>query len=101
MGPLILLAQVSAQPSAEGLPGAEFIQTLLDWLAQIALWGAVGSMLLGGALAGYSNWHGNSYGVSQGMRIAGGGFVGAVLAALAATIVNALFSAASGTPPSV
>ena len=99
MGLRMLFTQVSAEPSSEGLPGAEFIQTAVNWLTQIALWGALVSFLVGAAMWGLSQMAGNPYGAGQGQKLAVGGGIGAALAALADSIVNALFGAAGGVPP--
>jgi len=48
----LVWAQVSANPSTEGLPGVEFVQKILDWGMQIALWGSLAAMLFGAALWG-------------------------------------------------
>lgn len=93
---LLADAQITVTPSAEGLPGGEFVGTMLGWLAQVTLWGSVASMLLGGAIWGASQWYGGGQQVATGRRLAGGGFIGAALAALAAPIVNAVFTGAGG-----
>lgn len=91
-----LLAQVEVTPSAEGLPGGEFVGTMLGWLAQVTLWASVACILIGGALWGAAQWNGGGHQVSTGRRVAGGGAIGAALAALAAPIVNAMFAGAGG-----
>lgn len=92
----VFLVQVQVEPSAEGLPGAEFVQTLLNWLGQIALWGSLASLLVGGAVWGLSQHAGNGYQAGRGRTFAIGGAIGAVLAALAAPIVNGLFGGVGG-----
>lgn len=93
---LLADAKITVNPTSVGLPAGEFVATLLNWLAQVALWGAVASLLLGGAVWGVSQWLGGGRGVSAGRGLAVGGAIGAALAALAAPIVNALFAGASG-----
>jgi len=85
---------VNADPSADGLPGAVFFQTLLNWGAQLALWGCLAAMLYGAATWGLAEHHGNSYQAGNGRKMAIGGGIGAGLAALAPSIVNSLFGAA-------
>src|SRR5690606_25994381 len=49
-----VIAQVSVDPNAAGMPGAGLMQQLLDWLSQIALWGSLASVLVGAAVYGLS-----------------------------------------------
>ena len=104
MGPW-LLAQVApttaaptgatANPTSAGMPGAALAQTLIDWLAQVALWGSLASILLGAALYGVAQ-HANNYnGADKGRRLAIAGVVGSCLTGLAPTAVD-LFSKAAG-----
>jgi hypothetical protein len=86
---------VTVTPNADGLPGAELIQTLLNWTQMIALWGSLAALLVGAAIYGLAR-EGGSYGAaSKGKSLALGGVVGAILAGLAPTAVNMLFEAAS------
>lgn len=92
----LLLAQVEMTPAADGLPGGALAQRLLNWGGQIALWGSLGSILVGAAVYGLSREAGNYGAASKGRTLALGGVVGAILTGLAATIVNLLFGAANG-----
>lgn len=87
-------APVQVSPSTVGLPGAALFQEMLNWLSQAALWGALASLLIGAAIWGLSQHAGNSYSAGRGRTLALAGVVGALLAGLAPTIVNTLFSAA-------
>jgi hypothetical protein len=89
------LAQVEAEPSADGLPGAELIQQLLNWGMWIALGASVGAILVGAAAYGLSRESGSFAGAHRGKTAALGGAVGAILAGLATTAVNLLFNAAN------
>ena len=91
-----LVAQVSVSPTSSGMPGAALIQQLLGWLDQIALWGALASILVGAAIYGLSQHTGNYAGGYRGRQLALAGVVGACLAGLAPTVVNLLFHAAGG-----
>jgi hypothetical protein len=91
-----LVAQVSVSPSSSGMPGGALIQQLLGWLDQIALWGALASILVGAAVYGLSQNTGNYAGGYRGKQLALAGVVGACLAGLAPTVVNLLFHAAGG-----
>lgn len=91
----VLVAQVQVSPTSGGLPGAEFIQQVLNWLAQLALWGSLASILAGAALYGISQNTGNYHGGYRGKQLAVAGVIGACLAGLAPTAVNVLFQAAN------
>ncbi len=90
-----IIAQVTADPDPS-FPGGAFVEQIINWLAQIALWGSLGAMLWGAGTWGLSQMGGNPYGAGQGQKIAIGGAIGAALAALAPTFVNELFGAAGG-----
>ena len=89
-----VVAQVTSTPSSSGLPGAHLIQQMIDWLAQIALWGSLASILLGAAIYGLSQQSGNYAGGYRGKQLALAGVVGACLAGVAPTAINLLFKAA-------
>lgn len=89
-----VLSQVHVDPGAEGMPGAELIQQLLNWAQMLALWGSLAALLIGAALYGLSRESGSYGGATRGKSLAMGGVVGAILAGLAPTAVNMLFQAA-------
>jgi hypothetical protein len=93
--PLGLIAQVTVSPSADGMPGAELIQQLLNWGQMLALWGSLGAILAGAALYGLSREGGSYSGAGRGKSLALGGVVGAILAGVAPAAVNMLFDAAA------
>src|SRR2546423_366757 len=70
-----VLAQVSAQPSSTGMPGADLLQQLINWLAQIALWGSLSSVLVGAAIYGLAQQSGNYGGGYRGRQLALAGVV--------------------------
>lgn len=90
-------SEVQVDPSAAGLPGAEFIQRLLNWAGMAALWGSLGAILAGAAVYGlsYAGVFGAKVG-GVGKVLAVGGAVGAILTGLASAIVNGLYGAANG-----
>jgi hypothetical protein len=94
--PLSVLAQVDADPTTNGLPGAELLQKMINWLAQIALWGSLASILLGAAIYGLAQQSGNYSGGYRGKQLALAGVIGACLAGVAPTAINMFFSAAGG-----
>lgn len=89
-----LIADVDVEPTSEGMPGAELIQTLLNWTQMIALWGSLAALLVGAAMYGLAREGGSYGGAGRGKTLALGGVIGAILAGLAPTIVNMLFAAA-------
>ena len=89
-------AQVSATPTADGLPGAPLLQQMLNWLLQIALWGSLASILLGAAIFGIAQHAGNYQAGFKGKQLALAGAVGACLAGVAPTAINMFFKAAGG-----
>ncbi|MBI2169347.1 MAG: hypothetical protein HYU28_07595 [Actinobacteria bacterium] len=93
---VLVLANVDATPTTDGMPGAELIQKLLDWLAQLALWGSLASILAGAAIYGIASNTGHISGGFRGKQLAAAGVVGACLAGLAPTAINLLFRAAGG-----
>ena len=90
-----LLDDVDVTPTTDGLPGADLVQTMLNWLTQIALWGSLASILCGAAIYGLSQQTGNYSGGYLGKRLALAGAIGACLAGIAPTAINLLFKAAS------
>ena len=91
---LMVLADVSVDPTSSGLPGGGLVQQLLNWLGQLALWGSVASILAGAALYGISQHAGNYAGGYRGKQLAAAGAIGACLVGIAPTAVNLLFKAA-------
>ena len=65
-----LLAQVDVTPSAAGMPGADLIQQILDWLSQLALWGSLASILIGAGVYGISQNSGSYAGSFRGKQLA-------------------------------
>jgi len=75
----VVLAQVNVTPSSSGLPGAQLIQEMIDWLGQIALWGRWRASCWGPAIYGLAQQSGNYAGGYRGKQLALGGVVGRVL----------------------
>jgi len=94
--PFGFLADVNVSPSSSGLPGAELLQKMLNWLDQIALWGSLGSILLGAAVYGLAQQSGNYAGGYRGKQLAFAGVIGACLAGVAPAAINMFFRAAGG-----
>jgi hypothetical protein len=91
---LSVLADVTVEPTTDGMPGADLIQQILNWLAQAALWGSLGAILAGAGLFWLGHQAGNFAGASRGKTLAVAGAVGACVAGVAPTAVNLLYRAA-------
>lgn len=92
---IAVFAQVSVTPTSAGMPGADLLQKMLDWLAQIALWGSVASIFTGAAVYGLAQNAGNYSNAYRGKQLALAGGIGAVLTGVGPTAVNMLFKAAA------
>jgi len=87
-----LLAQVdNVTPTADGLPGGDFIVEMLNWITWLALYGSLASLLIGAGLWGLGQLGGNAQGATRGKTLAIAGGIGAIVAGLSVTIVNTLF----------
>ena len=89
-----VLAQVSVNPSTDGMPGAALFQKLLDWLAQSGLWLALASVILGAGILGFAQHVGSGVHAGKGRMIVLGGMAGGLLIGLAPSLINLLYSAA-------
>ena len=91
-----VLAQIDASPTSDGLPGAQLLQQMINWLDQVALWGSLASILLGAAIYGLAQQSGNYAGGYRGKQLALAGVIGACLAGVAPTAINMFVRAAGG-----
>jgi hypothetical protein len=91
----LLVAQVEMSPTAEGAPGANMAQQVINWLGQYALWGSLAAILVGATIYGLSQRFGNTGYAVGGRVLAVGGVVGAILTGLGPAIVNLLYNTAS------
>lgn len=87
---------IDVTPSAEGMPGAPLLHKLLSWLAQLALWGSLASILAGATVYGIAQNAANYNGAYRGKQLAVAGAIGAALAGLAPTAITMLYQAAGG-----
>lgn len=92
----VVLGQVTVSPTSAGMPGGQLIQQMLNWLSQVALWGALASVLVGAAVYGLSQNTGGYANAYRGKQLAIAGVAGACLAGVAPTAINLLFRAAGG-----
>jgi hypothetical protein len=86
---------VTMSPTSSGAPGAQFIQTAINWLGQYALWASLAAVLIGAATYGLSTYAGNTYRAAHGRTVALAGGVGAVVCGLAPFAINTLFGVAN------
>lgn len=87
---------IDVTPSSEGMPGAPLLHQLLSWLAQLALWGSLASILAGATVYGIAQNAANYNGAYRGKQLAVAGAIGAALAGLAPTAITMLYQAAGG-----
>jgi hypothetical protein len=83
-----LADDVTINPTAEGMPGAEAMQKLVNWLGQGALVASLAAVAAGGGLFAWSRSSGSSRMAITGTALIGGGVVGALFTGLADTLVN-------------
>jgi hypothetical protein len=91
--PTAAYAQVSANPTNSGMPGAALAAKIINWLMWATLMACLGTMLFGAALWRGGTQGGNYGRAADGKHYALGGAVGALIAGLAVTAVNTLFAA--------
>lgn len=80
---------------SSGCPGGEFITRLIGWVGQYSLWASFAAAVGGFGFWAWSKGHGGGVGMATGQRYILAGFAGVVGVALAATIADTLWSAAS------
>jgi hypothetical protein len=88
-------SNVSMTPTSEAMPGGQLAQTIINWLGQAALWGSLGSILLGACIYGISQHAGNYNGSYKGRQLAIAGVIGACLTGLAPAAINIFYNAAT------
>jgi hypothetical protein len=93
-GGRFLADSVNLHPTGNGAPGAQFVQTALNWLGQYGLWASLAAVVIGGATYGFSTYAGNTYRAAHGRTVALAGAAGAVIIGLGPSVINLLFNAA-------
>jgi hypothetical protein len=83
-----LADDVTINPTAEGMPGGDAMQKLVNWLGQGALVASLAAVAAGGGLFAWSRSSGSSRMAITGTALIGGGAVGALFTGLADTLVN-------------
>jgi hypothetical protein len=89
----VLAADISITPTG-GFPGEHLIQTMLNWLSQIALYAGGASFIGGAIVSGVGRVVGSGAKDNHGKLLMIGGAVSAFGATLAPTFVNIISAAA-------
>ncbi len=82
---------VDGSPDPSGMPGAELVRQLVNWLMWVSLMASLGAVLYGAALWRGGARMGNSPRAEDGRNYVAGGAVGALIAGLAVVLINTLF----------
>ena len=86
-----LAAPVDGAPDPTGMPGAELVSQIINWLMWVSLMASLGAVLYGAAMWRGGAKMGNSPRAEDGRNYVAGGAVGALLAGLAVVLINTLF----------
>ena len=81
----------TASPDPSGMPGAELVSQLVNWLMWVSLMASLGAVLYGAAMWRGGAKMGNSPRAEDGRNYVAGGAIGALLSGLAVVLVNTLF----------
>ena len=90
-GSQVAAQPVGGDPDPSGMPGAELVSQLINWLMWVSLMASLGAVLYGAALWRGGARVGNSTRAEDGRNYVAGGAVGALLAGLAVVLINTLF----------
>ncbi len=90
-GEPVRAAPVGGEPDPTGMPGAELVTQLINWLMWASLMACLGAVLYGAALWRGGARLGNTPRAEDGRNYVAGGAVGALLAGLAVVLINTLF----------
>ena len=82
---------VDGEPDPSGMPGAELVSQLVNWLMWVSLMASLGAVLYGAAMWRGGAKMGNSPRAEDGRNYVAGGAIGALLSGLAVVLVNTLF----------
>lgn len=86
------LAQpVDGSPDPSGMPGAQLVSQIINWLMWVSLMASLGAVLYGAAMWRGGAKMGNTPRAEDGRNYVAGGAVGALLAGLAVVLINTLF----------
>jgi hypothetical protein len=90
-GGTVAAAPVGGEPDPTGMPGAQLVSQLINWLMWASLMASLGAVLYGAALWRGGARMGNSPRAEDGRNYVAGGAVGALLSGLAVVMINTLF----------
>ena len=82
---------VGGEPDPTGMPGAELVSQIVNWLMWVSLMASLGAVLYGAAMWRGGAKLGNSPRAEDGRNYVAGGAIGALLSGLAVVLVNTLF----------
>ena len=85
-------APVDGQPDPTGMPGAQLVSQLVNWLMWVSLMASLGAVLYGAAMWRGGAKLGNSPRAEDGRHYVAGGAIGALLSGLAVVLINTLFA---------
>lgn len=86
-----LAVPVDGAPDPTGMPGAQLVSQIINWLMWVSLMASLGAVLYGAAMWRGGAKMGNSPRAEDGRNYVAGGAVGALLAGLAVVLINTLF----------
>jgi hypothetical protein len=82
---------VDGSPDPSGMPGAQLVSQIINWLMWVSLMASLGAVLYGAAMWRGGAKMGNTPRAEDGRNYVAGGAVGALLAGLAVVLINTLF----------
>lgn len=82
---------VDGNPDPTGMPGAQLVSQIINWLMWVSLMASLGAVLYGAAMWRGGAKMGNTPRAEDGRNYVAGGAVGALLAGLAVVLINTLF----------
>jgi hypothetical protein len=91
VGSPVLAQPVDGDPDPSGMPGAELVRQLINWLMWVSLMASLGAVLYGAAMWRGGSKIGNTARAEDGRQYVAGGAIGALLAGLAVVLINTLF----------
>ncbi len=83
---------VDGHPDPSGMPGAQLVSQLVNWLMWVSLMASLGAVLYGAAMWRGGARLGNSPRAEDGRHYVAGGAIGALLSGLAVVLINTLFT---------
>lgn len=89
---VVFAAPVDGQPDPTGMPGAQLVSQLVNWLMWVSLMASLGAVLYGAAMWRGGAKLGNSPRAEDGRHYVAGGAIGALLSGLAVVLINTLFA---------